>query len=270
MRTLPTSIGNRHSLLLVGALCLAMLAACDQDRRFQNAPEVTVSGSPEAVSPSSNGATAPSANANGMRAPKLDNFPKDGQLPADHPPVGAGINPTDQAPRPRVASTGGKVNSYGTTGPLRWKAPESWDGVQPSSSMRLAEYHAPGPDGSEPAVMSIFFFGPGGGGGVDANIDRWVGQFSQPDGTSSAKAAKRTERQVNGMKVHLIDVSGTYSAGAAMVQGSAGSKENQRVLGAIVEAPGGLFFFKLLGPKETMAKQEANFNAFVESFQPGS
>ena len=42
------------------------------------------------------------------------------------------------------------------------------------------------------------------------------------------------------------------------------------VLGAIVEAPGGLFFFKLLGPKETMAKQEANFNAFVESFQPGS
>lgn len=270
MRTLPIYTGNRQSLLLTGAFCLAMLAACDQDRRFQDAPEVTVKGSPEAVAPSANAQGTPAANAGGMRAPALESIPKDGQLPADHPPVGAGVNPTDQAPRPRVASTGGKVNTYGTTGPLRWKAPDSWDGVQPSSSMRLAEYHAPGPDGSEPAVMSIFFFGPGGGGGVDANIDRWVGQFSQPDGTPSAKAAKRSERQVNGMKVHLIDVSGTYSAGAAMVQGSAGSKENQRVLGAIVEAPGGLFFFKLLGPKVTMDKQEANFNAFVESFQPGS
>jgi len=259
---------SSSAALLTGALLL--LVGCDQDKRFQNAPEVTASNSPEAVTPANAGAGTDPASGQVQRAPKLDNIPKSGQLPADHPPVGAGVNPTDKAPRPRVASTGGKVNTYGSTGPLLWKAPDAWDGVKPSSSMRLAEYHAPGPDGSEPAVMSIFFFGPGGGGGVDANIDRWVGQFSQPDGTSSAKAAKRTLREVNGMKVHLIDVSGTYSAGAAMVQGSAGSKENQRVLGAIVEAPAGLFFFKLLGPKETMTAQEANFNAFVESFRPGN
>ncbi len=271
IRFVATPHARRGAILL---LSLAILATtgCKEDE-FANAPGVKASdsqkGDPQAVAPNTR-----AKSAIGAPAPKADGepIPKSGQLPSDHPPIGAaggaapGPMPQDKAPRPRQPVTGDKIDSYGKTGPLRWEAPESWQGARPSSSMRLAEYIVPGPKGSEAAVVSIFYFGKQGGGGVEANIDRWVGQFTQPDGTASSKVAERETKTVNGMTVHTVDVSGDYNAGAAM--GGGATKKGQRVLGAIVEAPAGLFFFKLLGPEETVAANERAFEAFVQSFQP--
>jgi hypothetical protein len=40
-----------------------------------------------------------------------------------------------------------------------------------------------------------------------------------------------------------------------------------RLLGAIVEAPGGTLFFKLTGPAKTIAAHEKNFNQLLLSIQ---
>jgi hypothetical protein len=124
--------------------------------------------------------------------------------------------------------------------------------------MRLAEYVVPGE--AEPATITVFYFGPQGGGGVEANVKRWVGQFEGGE-------PKRETKTVHGMKIHTVDVSGTYSAG--MAGGNQPPKEDQRMLGAIVESPAGLFFFKMVGPSTVVTANEAGWNEFVSSFDKG-
>lgn len=189
-------------------------------------------------------------------------------LPDGHPPVNGepkragplGQAPAAQAPAAIPAALDG------TVGPLRWSAPAGWSFAKPAAgSMRLGEYVVTGESGQEPAVMSIFYFGPQGGGGVEANIERWVGQFTSAEGKPITDA-KRETKVVSGMKIHTVDVSGTYGGG----MGGGGAKSDYRVLGAIVEAPAGLFFFKLLGPSALLKAQEGGFEQFLQSLKPGA
>jgi hypothetical protein len=46
---------------------------------------------------------------------------------------------------------------------------------------------------------------------------------------------------------------------------SQGKKENYRLLGAIVEAPEGLVFFKFTGPAKTIAAADTEFDALIGS-----
>ena len=150
-------------------------------------------------------------------------------------------------------------------GGIAWEAPEPFRAVQPTSQMRAAEYVFPEQEGEEPASLTVFFFGPGQGGSIQENIDRWVNQFQQPDGRASSEAAEISERDVNDLKVHLVDVSGTYSAMTPM--GSRGGPAtDQRMLAAIVEGPEGPVFFKMVGPRAVMERAEQPFEGLVASF----
>src|SRR5438876_18006 len=72
----------------------------------------------------------------------------------------------------------------------RTTVPAGWASRTPSSSMRLAEYVLPAtPEGSGEVV--VFFFGPAMGGNVDANLSRWKGQFSNPDGSPVVQTVTR-------------------------------------------------------------------------------
>jgi hypothetical protein len=56
---------------------------------------------------------------------------------------------------------------------LCFKAPKSWKKVAPSNAMRKAQFRIEPAKGDDtPGELSISSFG-GGGGGVQANIDRW-------------------------------------------------------------------------------------------------
>jgi hypothetical protein len=46
---------------------------------------------------------------------------------------------------------------------------------------------------------------------------------------------------------------------------SSGKKDNFRLLGAIVEGPEGLVFYKFTGPAKTVAGAEGEVSAMVES-----
>jgi len=125
--------------------------------------------------------------------------------------------------------------------------------------MRVATYAIPAAASQEAGECGVFFFGQGQGGSVEDNFSRWVGQFE------SASTPKKAERTVNGLKVHTVDVSGTYLAPGGPMMQSQGKKAGWRLLGAIVEAPDGMVFFKCTGPAATIAKAEKDFEALLKS-----
>ncbi|MBX5482335.1 MAG: hypothetical protein IRZ16_10940 [Myxococcaceae bacterium] len=152
---------------------------------------------------------------------------------------------------------------------ITWTAPSSWKKGEPRP-MRAATYVIPAQKGDpEDAELGVFAFGPGQGGSVEMNIQRWIGQFQQPDGGPSDKVAHVAHLKVHKMAVTTLDLSGTYvtSMGPPMMGGQKVHKENFRILGAIVEGPEGAVFFKLVGPKKTVAAQKKAFDRLIQSIQ---
>jgi hypothetical protein len=150
-------------------------------------------------------------------------------------------------------------------GGLTWQAPAQWK-AQPNRPMRAATYSVPRTSGdAEDGELAVFYFGPGQGGSVDANIKRWIGQFTAPGGGPADKLAKVSKAQVKGLPVTRIDLTGTYRpAGGPMMQAGA-PKPGYRLLGAIVEGPQGAVFFKFTGPSKTVAANQAAFEKLIQS-----
>jgi hypothetical protein len=109
------------------------------------------------------------------------------------------------------------------------------------------------------------------GGSVEANIDRWIGQFKQPDGKPSREAAKIEEKEYDGLKVHLFDLAGTFADSRGGPFNPAAEKvelENHRMLAAIIETDGaGFYFIKFTGPAETVKENAAAFWRALEGLE---
>jgi len=149
---------------------------------------------------------------------------------------------------------------------IRWTAPAGWK-VEGPRPMRAATYTiavVPGDQG--PAECVVNYFGPGQGGTVDANVDRWRSQMLGADGKPAV--AKVTMRTVRGVKVTVVDSSGTYTGMGGPMAGGAKPVSGYRLLGAIAEGRGGNVFFKLTGPSKTIAAQQAAFDQLLASIQP--
>jgi hypothetical protein len=131
--------------------------------------------------------------------------------------------------------------------------------------MRAAEYSVPRAAGdSEDGECIVITFGPGQGGGVDQNIDRWIAQFAGATGT------RRETRQVNGLKIARVETLGTYTPMAMPGAPAAPtSRPGWRLLGAIVEAPSGLWFFKATGPDATIKAAGPELDAMLDSAHAG-
>lgn len=161
----------------------------------------------------------------------------------------------------------GLLVSLTSAATLTFSAPAGWKATGPSSSMRVAQFVLPRAAGdSADAELVVYYFG-GSGGTVDANIERWLGQMQQPDGKPSSAVAKRGTRTINGLKVTLVDVGGTYVA--EMTPGSAQrhNSPNFRLRAAVIETANGPYFIKLTGPAKTIAASEKSFEAFLSSLK---
>ncbi len=152
------------------------------------------------------------------------------------------------------AQTGGEP---GAAAGLRWSVPSRWN-VLPERSMRVATYGIPGGGGAE---CGVYYFGAGQGGNADANIQRWTGQFE------SGATSKRSTRQVNGVQVSLVEVTGTYLAPSGPMMQSSGAKTGYQLLGAVITGPQGSVFFKLTGPQKDVKAARADFDALVGSIK---
>jgi hypothetical protein len=79
-------------------------------------------------------------------------------------------------------------------------------------------------------------------------------------------AAKPTPEtfETNGYKVTWVDVKGTLKP-SGMGMGPSTPISNARLYGAVVEGPGGPWFFKAQGPDSTLAPQRDAFVALLKS-----
>ena len=71
---------------------------------------------------------------------------------------------------------------------MTFAGPKEFASVKPTSFMRKAQLKV-GVDAAEGEIV-FFHFGPRGGGGLQANIDRWFGQFTEPKAEIKAKTEK--------------------------------------------------------------------------------
>lgn len=162
--------------------------------------------------------------------------------------------PSGETTATGVAASGGVVDLRGVV----VEAPAGWTFVEPSSSMRLAEATVPGPGG--PALLTVFFFGPGGGGGVGANLQRWLDQVEADAGSTPIQQ----QLAVDGFTVSTVTVAGTLLP-SGMGAGPSEPVPGSRLLGAVIEGPGGPWFLKMTGPKETVEAASADFDRMIRS-----
>ncbi len=174
----------------------------------------------------------------------------------------AGMNPS-QVPGGE-GSPSGQPDASGTinVGAVAFKMPDKWSAEPPKSSMRRAQLSAPGSAG--PAELVVYFFGPQGAGTSQDNLDRWIGQFRNPDG-SAVSNAKQSSSKVSGLDIMTLEVAGQYSGGMSPTGQQQPGQANQRLVAAIVNSPGGPYYFKFLGPSATVTENRAAFDELIST-----
>jgi hypothetical protein len=172
----------------------------------------------------------------------------------------------DQAPSPSAAA----VKSFASpTYPLVWDDPPAWTRRKPKTDSRAAEYLVPrAPGDLEDAECTVFTFGPQQGGTPEQNMDRWTGQFT--DQTEKPSRAERPGGQGGGLlPVKRVEVAGTYTP--MRLPGESGPpepKHGYRLIGAIVQAPSGEWFFKLTGPDATVKAAAHDLEHILSTARP--
>lgn len=164
---------------------------------------------------------------------------------------------------PGVDDGGGAAGEAGGT-QLVWDLPPGWEEVPPASNMRLAQYRVG--DGGE---CIVFYFGPGQGGDPMANVRRWAGQFTQPDGSPSQDLAEVTTLEGTTVPVMIVEVSGTYDGGMTMTAAPASPQPGYMLLGGIAEGPDAPWFFKFTGPEATISAERDAFVDMMRSIRRG-
>lgn len=138
---------------------------------------------------------------------------------------------------------------------FKMTVPDNWSIQQPKGSMRLVQF-APKSDSTIEIVG--FYFG-NQENMVQANIDRWKGQFVSVENFA--------EETVND-KINFVKISGTFKQSSAPMDMSSSFTEapGYLMLAAIVPSKEGPYFFKAVGPKDVMEKELDNFKKFLQSY----
>jgi len=170
---------------------------------------------------------------------------------------------TESAPAPAPVEPA-EAGSASPASSLRFVAQAEWITDTPTSSMRKAQYRLPGTAGE--ATLVAYHF-PANAGTLEANLERWAGQFEQPDGVESQARMTREQRRVQDLDVLLVDLAGTYVAETFPGSGERVREEGWRMLAAVIETPEGPYYAKLVGPADTVALHAQRFDAFLEALR---
>jgi hypothetical protein len=160
-------------------------------------------------------------------------------------------------------------------GSLALEVPAGFEKVRPTSGMVETEFKIPsqgqGADGQPlPAGRMTVM---GAGGSIQANIDRWCGQFAQPDGGDTKQKVTTKAFKVAGCNVTIVDIPGTYldKPGGPFSGGPTVSRPDYRMLAGIVETPeAGSYFLKFYGPAATVERHAEGFKKMFEGMVPAA
>ena len=146
-------------------------------------------------------------------------------------------------------------------GKLELTTPEAWIRKEPRTSIVEHEFEVPAAKGDSTSgrmtVMSA-------GGSVEANIDRWKGQFK--DGDKAKNPSQVTKKQIAGAEVHLVDLSGTFKDQRGPFA-PAVERPNYRMLAAIIAKDGSNYFIKFYGPERTVSENAEPFRRMIDGLK---
>lgn len=141
--------------------------------------------------------------------------------------------------------------------------PVGFKRVKPKSGLLEHEFEVSAGEGDDAATARLTMMPAGGG--VEANIVRWKGQFTGGD------PEKQTSKEikVGDWAVHLVDVSGSFServGGGPFAGGRVVVREDYAMAGAILAHPTGrLYFLKMIGPSKVIKENREEFVKMVKS-----
>ncbi len=138
---------------------------------------------------------------------------------------------------------------------LTLTVPATWREADTQSRMRLTTLEIPAAkDGKQKGELAVFHFA-GGGGGLQQNIDRWIGQFSAEGRTSKLVKGKAGDEEY-----HILELSGTFnkSVGPPIMRKTE-AVEGYRMLGAIVPVGSEVYYLKLTGPDAAIKAAAKDF-----------
>lgn len=156
-----------------------------------------------------------------------------------------------------AAEPGGPEQTGGTVrlDTVTLRAPDNWKRKQPRSSFVSAEFSLPAVDGAGEGRLTV----SSAGGSVEANIERWKGQFS------GSPASPREERlDTPAGQVTLVDLAGEFNDQPGPFAPAA-KRPDYRMIAAIIPGDGQLHFVKAVGPQKTIAARADEVKAFVRS-----
>lgn len=145
-------------------------------------------------------------------------------------------------------------------GDLTFKRPAAWKWVAVGPGMRKAQLQVTDEKSKQAAEVVFFQFGGGQGGGVQANIARWLGQFQEPKEQLKTKVEKV---MIGKSSVTHVEAQGTYMSG--LPGGPKTAMPNHTLLGAIIEAEDGNIFIKFTSPNELAKSSREDFRKMVAS-----
>ena len=139
---------------------------------------------------------------------------------------------------------------------LMLTVPADWEQQKPKSRLRLTQFRIPAVKGdTEDAELTVFTFG---GGSVEANVRRWIGQF-QPEG----RRVKTSTGECEQGKYVIVELSGTYNQSIGPpIQGKTRPVPNSRMLAVILATEKkGVYYLKATGSEKTIAAETAALRA---------
>lgn len=134
--------------------------------------------------------------------------------------------------------------------------PQGWTRKAPQSSFVQGEFALPRAAGDETdgrLTLSV------AGGSVEANIDRWKGQFKK-----LVSAPTQEQMDVAGMKITVVDMAGEYTDQRGP-QAPAVTRADYRMIAAIIPIDGELHFIKVVGPQKTLEAHKTEIQVFIRS-----
>jgi hypothetical protein len=151
--------------------------------------------------------------------------------------------------------TGERTDAPPPGAPFEWTAPEGWREA-PQRPMRVVSY-AIGPNGEAECYIAVL---GQGGGGIEANINRWRRQMGQ-EPLSDERIAALPRIEALGQQAPWVEISGQFTGQSGNVV------EDAMLLGLVCPVADMSVFVKMIGPAEVVGDQRDNFLAFCNSLK---
>jgi hypothetical protein len=160
-----------------------------------------------------------------------------------------------------ISMIGLRADEHATfpVGEFTFTRPAKWEWVESTSQMRKAQLKFTDKTSKASATVAFYYFGAGGAGGVEANVDRWLKQFAEPSDQINAKVEHTTAGKT---KLTYVQAEGTYKSG--MPGGAVTPMPGYALVGAVIESDNGNVYVRMTGPKELVKSSVTEFKKMIE------